>query len=358
MRASRSLALFKWVMYTVASLQFLRVYLYSTISYLNLPAYLSGHERLPFQERVLPVFFLDLFYKSPWIMGHIMTHGRGAFSKSSGPFFFFALLSLAACCFFLLKLYDAVSPTGTLRVLVYPFFLVTVMLTYSNHLEQNYSYPYDFAAIAFFTAGLYFIYTRRFLPLLLVMALGTLNRETTLFLIGIYALDAATVEDRGAQDAAKPSSPIWKRLSPAQISWPRLLLLAAVWICVKLLLAHLFRNNDRSEDYVRIRENFGRLVPRLIPEILNICGYLLPVVWVLRSYIRPLRFGNYIYILPVWIAVMFYAGIVVEVRVYGELCSYAVIACVLLLEQKVASPRRQRTDVLPDGPAPRGAVTS
>lgn len=353
MKANRYHVVFQWIMYTVATLQFLRVYLYRTTFYLNLPAYLTGHERLPFQERVLPVFFLDLFYKSPWIMHHVMTHDQGAFSREAGPFFFLSLFSIALCCFFLLKLYDAVSTHHTLRVMVYPVFLVTLMLTYSSHLEQNYSYPYDFAAIAFFTAGVYFIYTRRFVPLLLVMLLGTFNRETTLFLLGIYALDSATIDGLAQPTPNRPFAPIWKRLALRQIPWLRLLLLSAIWIGVKLLLAHLYGHNDRSEDYVRIRENLTRLTPRLIPAILNLCGYLLPVAWVLRNYIRPSRFGNYIYVLPLWIAIMFYSGIIVEVRIYGELCSYAVIACILLLEQSAAS--RTSTEPRTEAPEYRSA---
>ena len=331
-RSSRPLTVFKWLMYLVITLQFIRVYGYSTTFYLRLPAYLSGHERLPFQMRLLPVFFYDLFYKSPWMMKHIMTHVSGAFSPQNGPLFWLSLLSLSACCYFITKLYNAVSLTRSLGVLVYPFFLVTVMLTYSNHVEQNFSYPYDFAAIAFFTAGLYFIYTRQFVPLLLVMILGTLNRETTLFLIGIYALDAATVAGTDANGSME-RLPIWKRLSLGQILWLRLILLSAVWIGIKLALGYAFRNNDHSEDYSRLSENLHRLSPRLLPAMLNLCGYLLPVVWVLRRYVRPTRLGNYIYIVPFWLVVMFKTGIIVEVRIYGELCSYAALACVLLLEQ-------------------------
>ena len=43
------------VLYACATLQFVRFYIVRCVFYLKLPAYLSGHERLPFQERVLPV---------------------------------------------------------------------------------------------------------------------------------------------------------------------------------------------------------------------------------------------------------------------------------------------------------------
>ena len=81
--------------------------------------------------------------------------------------------------------------------------------------------------------------------------------------------------------------------------------------------------------------NFGRLRPRLWPSLLNICGYALPAVVMLRSRLRPLRFANYLYILPFWIAIMFYTGVILETRIYGELCSYTAVAVVLLLEEHV-----------------------
>ena len=109
-------------------------------------------------------------------------------------------------------------------------------------------------------------------------------------------------------------------------------------------LAYHFRHNDNSENFVRIATNLGRLKPRLWPTLLNICGYLLPIVIIFRSRLRPLRFANYLYILPFWFMVMFYTGVILETRIYGELCSYTAVAVVLLLEDHVARlPRTSRT---------------
>ena len=40
-------------------------------------------------------------------------------------------------------------------------------------------------------------------------------------------------------------------------------------------------------------------------------------------------------LLPVWIGVMLFKGVLYEARIYGELCPYAAVACVLLMEQYV-----------------------
>jgi hypothetical protein len=86
------------------------------------------------------------------------------------------------------------------------------------------------------------------------------------------------------------------------------------------------------KNYVRIRENLGRLRPRLWPVLLNICGYVLPVIILLRRRIQPVRFANYLYILPLWLAVMFYTGVILETRIYGELIPITVVASLLLIE--------------------------
>ena len=97
-------------------------------------------------------------------------------------------------------------------------------------------------------------------------------------------------------------------------------LLLLIWATVKAAIHHHFAHNENSENFVRLWGNFGRLRPRLWPTLLNICGYALPIVVILRSRLHPLRFANYLYILPFWLAVMFYTGVILETRIWGELC--------------------------------------
>ncbi len=318
------------VIYLSAGYQFVRYYVSFPVFYLNLGAYLSGRERLPFQCRVLPIFLL-----SPLIHSRLVQRiAAGRYGPLHNPnrlaFFIVSLVAFAFVNFFCMKLYGVLSPTRRLSFLVFPVLLFSLIWTFVIHIEGNFSYPYDLISLAFFTAGLYFIYGRRFLPLVVVMILGTLNRETTLFLIGIYILDAASV------DTASPAAQFRSRFNESQISWPRVLLLSAIWIGIKFSLSHLFAGNDRSEDFNRFHENLVRVVtPYYWPVFLNICGYLIPFVWIFRSRIRPQRFANYLYILAPWVAVMFVSGVLVETRIYGELCTFAAIAIVLIFEQYI-----------------------
>jgi hypothetical protein len=317
-------------LYACATLQFIRFYAVSTTFYLSLPAYLSGHERLPFQERVLPIFLMKGLYRL-LAVANASPHPQGAFTLDRAAFYFISLISIAIAGYFTQLLYQRVSPRSSLRFFVYPVFLFSMMWTYSIHMEANYSYPYDMLSVAFFSAGLYFIYCRKFLPLVAVILVGTSNRETTLFLIGIYLLDSASVEFPDSL------SSIRDRLSLSQVQWKRVVLLLSIWVAVKALLGHIYAHNSQSENYVRILENVGRLKPRLWPALLNICGYILPVVVLLRRNISSVRFRNYLFILPVWFGVMFYTGVIVETRIYGELCPYVSVALILIIENQLDS---------------------
>ncbi|HLI75911.1 MAG TPA: hypothetical protein VKV02_03120 [Acidobacteriaceae bacterium] len=234
------------VLYACATLQFVRFYTVSATFYLNLPAYLAGQERLPFQYRVLPALLTRALYATHLLQAAGM-HQNGAFTTERAPLYLISLVSLILAGIFTQVTYRALSRSRRFNLLVYPVFLFTMIWTYSIHVEANFSYPYDFLSVAFFAAGLLCIVTRRFLPLLAVIALGTLNRETTLFLIGIYLLDAASTGLTGPRVS-------WKsRFSLQQVPWPRAVLLLAVWIAIRAALAHHYAGNDRTEDYVRLR---------------------------------------------------------------------------------------------------------
>ena len=325
----------RWVLYAFATLQFIRFYVVSTRFYLKMPAYLSGHERLPFQERVLPIVLMWPINHWTALLHALANRGHdpetaAAATPQTVAFYLLSLVSFTIAGVFTVKLYRAVTENGILSSLVYPLFLVISMWTYVIHIDANYSYPYDMPSLAFFTAGLYFIYTRKFAPLVAVIALGTLNRETTLFLIGIHMLDAAS------RPLSDPHTPVSERFNLQAVPWLRVFSLAILWLSIKVALVMEFAGNSNAENYNRVIENAFRLKLRLLPSLLNICAYLLPVVWIYRRRLTPVRFANYLYILPLWFVVMFYTGVILETRIYGELSAYVAVSVVLLLEEHVA----------------------
>ena len=356
------LAAFTWLLYACATLQFVRFYVVSTYFYLDMPRYLAGKERLPFQERILPIFLMWPINHSAFLMRHLSHPKGGVFTPSASTaqtaaFYLVALVSFSIASLLVVQLYRSVTRSGLLSMLVFPLFMVLTLWTYVVHVDANYSYPYDFPSLAFFAGGLLAIYKRRFLPLLAIMFFGTMNRETTLFLVGIYILDAASRElPQNTASEVPPRLSLRQRFSLAQVSWLRAGLLLLIWAAVKAVIHHHFAHNDNSENFVRLWGNFGRLRPRLWPTLLNICGYALPIVVILRSRLHPLRFANYLYILPFWLAVMFYTGVILETRIWGELCSFTAVAAVLLLEDYVAG--QQRYGANSDRSAERSALES
>jgi hypothetical protein len=316
--------------YTLSMLQVCSFYLVYMEPYLNYANYMSGHERNPFQQRILPVPLLWALLHTPplvWFFVHL----KGLFLPvERGAAFILSFTAMSVAGYFTMKLHDAVSPRRSLPLVVYLAFLYTAMSSYVILVQMHFFYPYDTLSLAFFTAGIYFIYTRKFVPLLLVMLVGTFNRETTLFLVPIFMIDAASREDLPLE------TPLWRRLDVRWIPWMRVAALVAVWVGIKLFLGHIFAHNDRSEDYIRIRENMHLFLPKHWPALLNICGYLLPVVLVLRKQIVPQRFANYLLVFPIWFAVMLTKGILIETRIYGELSGYTAVAAVLLLERYMA----------------------
>jgi hypothetical protein len=346
---SRIFTYFTWLLYACAVLQFVRYYVVSTYFYLDMARYLSGRERLPFQERVLPIFLMWPINHSRFLMHHLSHPKGGVFSPSASTqetaaFYIVSLMSFALASFLVVRLYQALTASGVLSMLVLPIFMVLTLWTYVVHIDANYSYPYDMPSLAFFAGGLLAIYTRRYLPLLAIMFFGTMNRETTLFLVGIYILDSASIN---VSEVGRKRIPLKERFSLSQVRWTRAALLFVVWLVVKVTIYQHFKHNDNSENFVRLWGNFGRLRPRLWPTLLNICGYILPIVVILRRRLRPERFANYLYVLPFWLAVMFYTGVILETRIWGELCSYTAVAAVLLLEDYIAE--RFRPGPLPIG---------
>ena len=338
-------------LYACACLQFVRFYVRNATFYLKLPAYLSGHERLPFQERILPIFILRPMLHSSAVM-RLLVHDKGVATGIDGPFYVLSLVSLVTAAILTQLLYRKVSQRQTLAALVFPLFLFCVIWTYTIHNEANFSYPYDMLSLAFFTGGLYAIYQRWFAVLTLILLVGTFNRETTLFLIGIYIVDAASrgavdVTVDGAVDGAVGGKADGMATADAglgwqarhgqnfrQVRWARVALLLGIWLAIKAGLSYYFRHNDNSENFVRLSYNTLRLKIRLMPALLNLCGYLLPIALLYWSRIRPMRFGNYILILAVWLPIMFYTGVLLETRIYGELCSWTAIALTLLAEER------------------------
>ena len=325
-----------WFLYGCAIYSFARSHVANTFRYMSLPNFLAGTERLPYQRRLLVMLVLRALHAVPLYR----TLDRSMYGRIVPPglfsFFLVDLVSLAAAAWFCQKLYRRAATTPWATPFVAAMLLVAAAWTYMLAPEGSVFYPYDLPSLAFFTAGLYFIYSRQLPALLLTVLVGTLNRETTIFLVPLYLLDAAVHPDAGVRLSR------WRRLP-----WIQAVALTAIWLLVKFALSRLYTQNDAADEHLRLRENLHLLLPNKWPELLGTCGFLLPVVLAYRRRISDLRIRAFLLIVPLWIAVMFVYGVLSEVRVFGELCSLVTVAAALLLDSYIESTQTRQSESIP-----------
>jgi hypothetical protein len=330
----RLLAILKWVTYVLGTLQVVRFYMSSEPG-IDLDLYLHGTAMLPFQKRYLPAIIIRYMLRIPPLVRFLAAHHLVLFPPARGCSFIISTAGLAIAGYLCVRLYRVVSPEGRFGPFVYPVMLVCALLSYAVHVERNTYLPYDLPSLAFFTGGVLCIYTRRFWPLLAVVLIGTINRETTLFLIVVFLLDAMSIPD--TETITRWSD----RFRLRQVPWLKLALLCLAWFIPETILSHMFAGNDRSQNYIRVIENIPRLKVTFWPALLNVCGYMLPFVLLLHSNIRPRRFGNYALVAIPWFVTMVFWGVLIETRIYGELVSYTTVASLLLVEQYLAKPKAE-----------------
>ena len=361
-------------LYVLMTVQFVGCYLFLSSPYINIPRFTHGYERLPFQTRLLLAPLFAWAEHSAWMVhyaSHLAMNGY-FFPNGIGPAevleFYLDIPCLLIAGWVAVKIYRASSRRQLLGWLVYPLFLMLCTVSYILHTIQNYRFFYDMPSLAFFSVGLYLIYFRRSRVVLTALfAVATLNRETTLLLIPFYLLTEC-LQDENARSGPQASSAAitaggaakgpavvpshYEAMRPPLFEWRRVLrsevmlttlLMLGYWTAWHLFIFHLFRNNA-SEYYPRTVFNlycFERL--RYYPQLFSACGYLLPFLLLFRKNVRDAQLRAWMWMIPVWYALMFTWGILVETRVFGELLP--LIACLgaLIAEEAIAVAVQRRS---------------
>lgn len=222
---------------------------------------------------------------------------------------------------------------GMLALLALPLLLIHYVT-----LRADYFYVYDLPSVAFFTAGVAASLSRRFWTLSALFVLGTLNRETMLFVaLADFAIWAPV---RGA-----------RRWAVA-----RAVALGATWALIKWALLTRFADNvDPSYSGPLFKEVLDRNIanvredPRVVLRYWSsVFGYTWIVVVGLYGRIRKTAIGRALWItVPFW-ALMGVVGLLEEVRIFGELMP-TVFAAFLAI---VFGEMRSRGTRVADAPAP------
>jgi hypothetical protein len=165
-------------------------------------------------------------------------------------------------------------------------------------------YPYDVPSVVFFTLGLILIHDRNWVWFYPLFAIATLNRETSIFLtvVTVFVLFD-------------------------QYSWRKLAVLvgsqAAIWVVIKAALWVLYQRN-RWMGYglyeYQFKVNVATLLNFPVKGLIALatwgCLWLAVLIWYPR--ITDMFLRRNLWTVPVFVAAMFVAGFVIELRIYGE----------------------------------------
>lgn len=165
-------------------------------------------------------------------------------------------------------------------------------------------YPYDVPSVVFFTLGLILIHDRNWLWFYPLFAIATLNRETS---ISLTVVTVFVLFD--------------------QYSWRKLAVLvgsqAAIWVVIKAALWVLYQQN-RWMGYglyeYQLKVNVATLLNFPVKGLIALatwgCLWLAVLIWYPR--ITDVFLRRNLWTVPVFVAAMFVAGFVIELRIYGE----------------------------------------
>ncbi len=320
----------------LAAVQFVGAYIYLEFPWVNLRLWEDGSERLPFQTRLLLAPLYRAVDHASWAQAYAEHLARNAYffppPRGISPGLVLEFLIGIACVLIsgwvAVRLYDASTRRGLLRPLVYPAFLLLCMLMYIIHTVQNFRYVYDMPSLLVFALGFHFIYFRK--PLfwfVLLFAVGTLNRETTLLLLPFWAL---------AQVLGPEGRVGWRGLLGRRVLVPAALM-GLYWVAWHHIVYSMFGANP-SEYFPRFLFNmhcFARL--RYWPQLASAFGFLWPFLIVYRKEVRDPLLRTWLLVLPIWYGFMLVWAIVTETRVFGELAPFLAPVAALIAEEIFAA---------------------
>ncbi len=326
-----------WVLFTLGICVHFALAYNLEIDYLDLRAYTQGLEKTPYQYRVLMMYVFRLLSTQ-----HIFVALAQHAEHMHVPPWWRMPQQLVQIGVAIVSLFGAVVATaGTLSKLTGDSIfsrwmsLLMIYMAYFNLAPSwglGYTFPYDTPSLLFFCIGVYLVVSGRDTLYYLLYPIAVLNRETICFLT-VFFLIWQWQEARAGDGRVT-------RKDALRLAWHGLAQ-AAIWIGLKLWLAHKFAAN--TYDYGsrvtnppvvgRVLLNIHELVlPQQWPVYLSVFGFLLPVVWLQRRWIgnKGIYWGCAI-LVPLWFVGMFFMGLLPEIRIFSELSALLVPALGLIV---------------------------
>lgn len=279
----------------------------------------EGEAIAPFQYRVLV----------PWLVK--------AFSMLGLPVapLYVVVEALALVCLVVIferLLRHFFSNEWTSRLLSLTILLPLLSLLASPHRPNNVYYPWDTPSIAFFVLGLLLIYRRQWIPYYVLFVVATFNRETTCFLTMIYFITALLGQERYR---------VIIQHCAAQF---------VIWIAIKFLMLQIYPGLELHTGDGSLFEDqiFRNLVffsnPLSYLFFLKVmAGIWLPLLimacWVPHVFVRRAL----LVLLPFMVG-MYMVGLLVEIRIYGEMIPLVLTAFLLILRRIVFTVQYEQAE--------------
>jgi hypothetical protein len=299
--------------------------------FLDLRAFAAGVTGQPFQERALTAWMLRgaTRFDTPHFelaLHRFLPAMGAAFNGTTLMLLIIAWLSMGASI--VVTRATLIKLTGDAIFSSWAAFLVPYMayFTYILNFGPHFLLPYDLPSLFFFCTGFYLLMMRRALLLIPLIAVATLNRETSLFLILFYL----AFELSGRFDQRKRG-----------VVSVRAAGMLIAWVAMRAIVLHLYGHNPLVNGHqiadLHLRQNMGFLVkPQHWPAFASIFGFALPVVVAARRYLEPDFLRRGLIVVGVWFALMLFVGVLIEIRIFGELISFMSVAVGVILHRWLA----------------------
>lgn len=186
--------------------------------------------------------------------------------------------------------------------------------------------PYDLPEVAFFSIGLWSILSRRWWVFAIVFVLGTVNRETTCFLVPVLlVLEGTRMHQQGKRNE-------WWKLAVSAV------VLTAVWAYLYHFSMHYFSAHpDYVEDFHWRGNLRAILIPWQWPQLPSTFGYLwVPFVLGFR-WMKHRGLELCVWLFVLWFAIMFVVGVIIEIRVFSEWIPYVAVCIGLIAHHRFSA---------------------
>lgn len=331
---SRSAQIGWWIFMLLACGHFTIRYVWRNAPYLDLPAYANGTGMMPFQGRVLMAWALKATagnaHWSP-VLAHLGARLPEALRSPYAValvivnFFAMVVCILAGRSTLQLLTGDGTfSAWGSLLLLYMAYF--NLIVGYGVFLL-----PYDVLSLTIFVVSVWLVIAKRYALLTLVVAIGTLNRETVIFIPVFLAL-YTWFKNKDAKRTPEASGRPWATVLPY------VAIQLFVWIALRMWIEHHFRNNPLESAMptrwfgIRLAGNIRSLLkPPQWALLLSLFGFTLPVFVAKFDKIgdRALAHSTAI-VMALWAVAMLLVGVVIEIRIFSELTAF-MMPCIALI---------------------------